>query len=63
VGSLVDVAAKRAEFRATSRGHADRLLLLLLSELDKVQQEHHAPIVSMLITEMQIAIKKAEGQS
>jgi hypothetical protein len=36
---------------------------LLLSELDKVQQEHHAPIVSMLITEMQIAIKKAEGQS
>lgn len=55
--TIREVAEQRAKFRSECRISADRLLNTVLAELDKVPEDQQAHVVSMLMTELQIATR------
>jgi hypothetical protein len=63
VSSIKEIAEERKEFRAKCRIVADSLLETILTELDKAPRDQQNHIVSMLMTELQIAARKANPQA
>lgn len=57
--SIRKVAEERQKFRAQCRVVADELMALILEKLDKVPEEQQGQVVSMVMTELQIATRKA----
>lgn len=62
MSSIKEIAEERKEFRAKCRIVADSLLETILTELDRAPREQQNHIVSMLMTELQIAARKANPQ-
>jgi hypothetical protein len=60
--SIREVAEARAKFRAQCRVVADELMTLILDRLDREPEELHGHIVSMLMSELQIAARKTKGE-
>lgn len=55
--TIREVAEQRAKFRSECRVAADKLLNVFLAELDKVPEDQQGHVVTMLMTELQIATR------
>ncbi len=58
--SIKEIAEKRANVRGECRVVADELMKTVLERIDKLPEEHQYIVVSMLMSELQIATRKAE---
>lgn len=52
----------RSAFRTACRRHADELIVIILDHLDKVPEDQQVQVVSMMMSEMNIASRKSEGK-
>jgi len=59
--SIKQVAEQRAAIRDTCRNVADQLMKIVIDSVDKLPEEQQFIVISMLMTELQIAIRKAKG--
>ena len=57
--SIKQVALERQKFRAECRVVADEIMALILEKLDKVPEAQQGQVVAMVMTELQIATRKA----
>jgi hypothetical protein len=51
---------ERMKFRAECREVADALVKIFIERIDQMPEEQQLPTVSMLITEMQVLVKKVQ---
>lgn len=58
--SLKTIAEQRQKFRAECRKVADDLMGHILEKLDKVPEDQQVPVISMVVTEMNILTKKVQ---
>lgn len=57
--SIKEIAEARAKVRAGCRVVADELMTVVLTHVDKLPEEQQHMVISMLMTELQIATRKA----
>jgi len=61
--SIKEIALQRQKHRAECRKVADEIMALILEKIDKVPEEQQGQVASMVMTELQIATRKAEPKA
>lgn len=56
--TIKDQLEQRAKTRATCRAAADKIVALILKELESIEEPLQAQVLSMVQSEIQIAVRK-----
>lgn len=60
--SIKTKVEERAKFREVCREKADHLMFIIIEELDRIPEDQQRHVLSMLMTELQIAQRQSDKE-